>query len=657
MNTGNSLIGSVPVCEPCDTSCMPGFTAPSCPAGTNRGEVNDNKCQPCDPSQLPANANWTSGCEWICNNGFYYNSTGRVCTKCVHSCVGTGVFMNCQDQSPGYCITCDTIQTSSTKEFVTAIPWGNTCNKQTCSAAIAGQTWLNKTCSRFSDAVVLSCTRTCPAGISYMSSNCTLSSDSVCSPCTAALDGQLLLRNCTPTSDAQYSSCPLGQACSSGLVKQCVPPLVVGGGGLCVCPNATVVISGLQLNQTLTALTSASFAICTPIPCPDGSFPDARVDGCSLCSAPGSAPSVTLPGILGSAACACPPGYFLSEVFFCSFWHKTNMLNSDMFREQDVVYPMRCWPCGDLQCEPSTQRQTACPGGRCSAEPSCACQIPAGSVVVPRATGTCAFECDAGDGYVSVAEAPFTPAVWQGFPVYGGPFAQPSAVLNPSFGANDRLLPIGSDIILYTVGNRELWFTSRLAGGGAWSNTATQLPILEMTFLNHSNPQSRPGDLISIHILPHQPLDIFNGNERARGFWLLVVYNTTECEDITTTENRPCTILERFLIGTPQQMAGITTTYCNQCSREFCTVSVPWCAYYFGYTWGGSEFATKGSSMWQQVLATNSLTMSVTQRATEWLYWSAISSAASQSAVLVRYSAPLYTIPPINQVYDPVCCF
>ena len=256
-----------------------------------------------------------------------------------------------------------------------------------------------------------------------------------------------------------------------------------------------------------------------------------------------------------------------------------------------------------------------------------------------------------------MAEAPFTPAVWKGFPVYGGPFAQPSAVLNPSFGANDRLLPIGSDIILYTVGNRELWFMSRQSGSGAWSNTATKLPVLEMTFLNHSNPQSRPGDLISIHILPHQPLDIFNGNERARGFWLLVVYNTTECEDITTTENRPCTILERFLIGTPQQMAGITTTYCNQCSREFCTVSVPWCAYYFGYTWGGSEFATKGSSMWQQVLATNSLTMSVTQRATEWLYWSAISSAASRSAVLVRYSVPLYTIPPTNQVYDPVCCF
>ena len=635
LNVGLIQLGTRPTCAACDQTCSPGFITPNCPRGSvMRSKPDEAKCQPCT-NQLPAHANWTSGCDWVCDRGFYKGQQQQPqCVACVDTCNGTGVFIMCRGGYEGMCVVCDST-VRFIGQFYTAMPWDTTCSTATCSIATLGVTWRKKSCSKFSNTVLSHCTQVCGVG-TYKTANCSTTQDQTCAPCTAPADGQIYLTNCTQTSDASFGACPISLACYGGRAIPCSPPLIPDANGLCVCPPATTL-----------ALTGSS--LCVPIVCPQGTFPDPMVSGCSACSAPGTAGSVTTPGIMGREACSCSSGYFLQ--------HSPTT---------------RCWPCGNLQCDPNTQLQMACPGGYCASEPSCECQIPAGSIVTPYYTGTCTFACD-DSSYSPTPQASFVSRMWQGKPTTfcptfcptfyifnnlalfseaGGPlYAAQYSVITPISKPivhaydGDRVLPLGNDLIIYTVDNRELWYVFRNSSTSLWLNT--QMPILDLTFLNHNVStleMAREGNLVSIHILHHDPPDIVPSHG---GFWLLFVYNTTSCNGLTSVlPTIPCTFMERFVFATLDQLPNYDQY------KPFDTVCVLQRCLYYMNNWGGSVFAFDGDSRWTSVTSTNSLTILVTQQNSpvEYLYWGA--QTLGGSFVLAQYTAYIYTVMPTTLISD-----
>lgn len=359
----SSNLATLPLCEACATNCPPGTFPPSCAGGL---KPQDPACIACDASVLPKYAVWSKSstvlCAWECEAG-YYDLNG-LCTSClldVPACMGDDMYwMGCGISSRGTCRSCAAVACRDGYQFRVAPITDAFCQCQTCSGPpVPGVSFLLATCTPLSDAVIAQCS-TCPPRF-YVVSECTVWMDTQCAPCTPPVPGKLLVAGCGATSDARYTDCPLGWACDGTMsVRACDAPRIARS-GLCVCPPAYVEPD------------------CAPMTCPLGSYPDNRTGECASCDGSMLRSSVALaysrPGYVGLEACGCWPGYI-------------RILTAGV---------IACWPCGDLGCLHSVERQTPCDGFR-DTEPVCECAAGPGMALVANATldHLCAVECAPG---------------------------------------------------------------------------------------------------------------------------------------------------------------------------------------------------------------------------------------------------------------------
>ena len=278
------------------------------------------------------------------------------------------------------------------------------------------------------DTTLMPCTATC-AGGTYRAALCTLVSDTSCVACTSTPAGHVTTTQCNATTNTVWAACPAGKACYGGVVWDACPYPRYPSGGLCVCPNATVATSDA--------------APCLPITCPSGQYPDPDTDACRACTQPGFPEVQTVAGVVGLGACACAAGFFQRAI---------------------DAHTVRCWPCGELQCDAETQSQMQCYGGGSTREPTCECLLPAGAVATPG-SHYCTFQCAA--GYVSDPQASFDPIARVGTVLSIVNDTQGPQVLNFT-AAMKQALPVGRQHIFFVSRANELWLSTFNTTAGAW---------------------------------------------------------------------------------------------------------------------------------------------------------------------------------------------
>ena len=353
------VIGDLPTCRRCDTACAPGTFPPDCSDG---GTSGDGKCQPC-AAVLPLNAIWVRGCEWAPKRGYYTDGSGR-CLPCLpQPCANGTVFMGCHDFSAGGCRPC-TISCSSSTLYMLADIHMEQCSCVPCTTTTTATTYYSRNCTENADAFVTPCRSLCDPGF-YISKACSLFSDLQCKPCSVVPNGRLLLAPCTTRANVDHGPCPPDYACDgSDTPFKCPLDRVLTPAAICAC------------------LPAMSGPLCLPMTCPTGWYPDASINGCQGCTQSDSVGALTVGGVMGLQACACPPGYFIRS-----------------------AGPKRihCWPAGDMACNPRMQRQTVS-SGLTSEEPTCECGLGPGMraldfTLVP--SELCSAICQ--PGYTAVA--------------------------------------------------------------------------------------------------------------------------------------------------------------------------------------------------------------------------------------------------------------
>ena len=369
-NVGYINVGSdAPDCRPCTEVCGLGY---ACLGGIER------ICTPCDAllngaPAIPANAVWGQDCTWVCAPGYYYANGACVPCRLDQQCLDAAQrFMQCSGSSPGRCISIE-VSCVPGKTFLSFAVYSESAVCAPCTQATPNVSFVQAPCNSTADAQLGFCTHGgCPLGISYMIRPCTLTANIQCRACSVGTPGQRMLTPCTATQDATFGPCPANLSCDGSLVAVPCPSPRIALSGVCVCPPGMQPDGGQE---------------CAPIACPQGWYPSAS--NCSACGAQGM---MTLSGVMGLAACACPAGYFV----------------------QRSTSSITCWPCGDLTCDPRLQEQSACPGWTTD-EPECVCGTPPGAQVLDP--DTCTFACL--PDYTETPGANMTPGVgWsreQGF--------------------------------------------------------------------------------------------------------------------------------------------------------------------------------------------------------------------------------------------------
>jgi len=339
----------VPDCRPCSTVCGLGFACPYV-------SVSYRQCVPCSAlnqgQELPSHAVWGEDCTWECAPGFYNPPGTAICTACRldQQCIDPLMrFMACSGESPGRCVEVSPCVQGAT--FLHYQVFSSQAICRPCTSPTLDVTYVVHECTALEDTRLANCRTNCGEG-TYRVGNCTLTQDTQCAPCTAGQPGQLLLHACSPNADAEWGPCPQGFACNgSQFPVDCAPPTIAHE-GVCVCPAAM----------------RPSPGGCEPLSCAQGWYPNASLDACSPC---GDELAITLPGVVGPAACSCPPDFF----------------------GQPQAALITCWPCGDLVCDPLLQVQSPC-SGRSQQEPTCECLLPPGAQVVDH--DQCQLQCAPG---------------------------------------------------------------------------------------------------------------------------------------------------------------------------------------------------------------------------------------------------------------------
>jgi len=331
------VIGDLPKCHRCDTACVPGTYPPVCVGG---GTSGDGKCLPCTVT-LPLNAVWVSGCEWAPKRGYYTDGTGD-CLPCLaQACANGSMFMGCHDFSAGSCRPC-TISCASSKFFMRSDIHVDQCSCAQCTTSTA-TTYYSQNCTANADAFITPCRSLCETGF-YISKACSLYADLQCKPCSVVPNGRLLLAKCTTNANVDHGPCPRDYACDgSDTPFQCPADRVLTPASICAC------------------LSAMSGPLCLPITCPSGWYPDASINGCQSCTQSDSVGALTVPGVMGLAACVCPYGYFI---------------------RQSTPKLIHCWPAGDMACDSAVQRQTVS-SGLTNDEPTCECGLGPGMQALP----------------------------------------------------------------------------------------------------------------------------------------------------------------------------------------------------------------------------------------------------------------------------------
>ena len=277
------------------------------------------ECVSCSAALLPDGAQWTSSCNWTCNqNGYYSPPSASACIACPGALSPAAFcalpkqrYLGCNGASAGGCRPCNVA--CSTGTFLRADVYLDACTCQTCSAPKANVEFIERACTNTSNTVIAQCSK-CVDGVTFASTPCRPSADTVCQPCSFFANRQRLAP-CTAASDALFVTCPFSRACNGSDVNFACAPPTIAVDGVCVCPPATRLQSG---------------GGCAPIPCPAQMYPNPDTGTCTLCGGDSDL-VVSVPGILGIDACGCKKGYLRR-------WPN-------------------CWPCGDLGCNPALQRQ------------------------------------------------------------------------------------------------------------------------------------------------------------------------------------------------------------------------------------------------------------------------------------------------------------
>lgn len=349
-------------CQKCSVLCPPGYRPPRCPGGLPANSEGTTECIPCENPPSSQGAIWTAGCEWTCSQqGYYYSSSANECVACPvaaqkKNCVqNTFFYQGCNGQNVGTCRQCALLLANNSSALVVCTEphtylsteiYFDACACRRCSVPVIGSTFVSKKCTNISNTEFGICQKTCPSSNDFfMVRPCQANADIVCQKCTPPRPGRLLLSKCTPTSDALFAACPWGRACNGTEIHVACPSSSrfqrVAVDGICVCPPASSA--------------NSDDAECIPITCPPRMYPDAATGGCSSC---GNAPEIrSISNEMGfENACGCLPGYFRRLI------------------KTPNGFSLNCWPCGDLGCDPATQRQwPQCNDGFGKDEPSCQC--------------------------------------------------------------------------------------------------------------------------------------------------------------------------------------------------------------------------------------------------------------------------------------------
>ena len=397
-------------CLPCQTTCSPGWYPPDCPGGS--GRKTDGSCLPC-PNTLPTNAFWVSGCVWQCLPNTFRDPSKQQCISCFRtdlaiSCSNTMIgypansyeslypitnmymILGCKDDSPGKCVACNI--TCPSQNFIASEPYMDSCKCSPCTQPQPGSTYIVQNCTRVSDTILADCS-TCTIGKTFRKQACSTWQDTICHPCTPPVDGMLLKSFCDLTQDAIYIPCPSEKACDGSSSTFYCSSDKQAVNGKCVCKPGTQNNNGIET--------------CKPMLCPhQWMYPDPISGQCQNCTLETeSVQGVAVTGILGLAACGCPPGYFPTT-------------------QNPYIH---CWPCGDLGCVAGIQRQS-----ECSEFPTCQCAPGPGTRLQPQSgrVESCALQC--AEGYVPISSSSLAPGLYDRFGFYANVRPQTAILISQS---------------------------------------------------------------------------------------------------------------------------------------------------------------------------------------------------------------------------------
>ena len=399
------VIGDLPKCRRCATACIPGTYPPVCEGGVTLG---DGACLPC-MVPLPLHAVWVRDCDWSPKPGYYTDGNGH-CLPCLPTACDIGsVFMGCHDSSPGSCRPCE-ISCASSNYFIQSDMQMDQCSCVPCTL-VTGTEYYSRNCSVNADAYTTACNSQCDPGF-YIFKACSLFADLQCKPCSVVPNGRLLKFPCTAKADVDHGPCPAMYACDgSDTPFRCPLDRQLTPEGICGC------------------LPAMEGPLCLPMTCPSGYYPDQISKRCLTCTQTDSVAALTKAGVMGLAACTCPPSYF--------------------FRPAGSTR-IHCWPAGDLACDPRWQRQTPSLG-LSSDEPSCVCGLGPGMqaldfTLVP--SELCAATCEPGYTAVTAVDAALRDDF--GFLLLLDSTAMPPVIRPRAFAV------LGPDLLLLLAENGEL---------------------------------------------------------------------------------------------------------------------------------------------------------------------------------------------------------
>lgn len=337
-------------CKKCKTQaeCGAGWLAPVC--------SNTTECVPC--SAPPNGTRWSGyACNLTCieTEGVFYSSQQNACMPCTR-CNQGSYPAGCGASYGGTCQPCD-ITKCGQNQYTSARNCA--CKQCTTYFDVARPSFIVSDCTKSADTVFAPCSQACPPN-TFQASECYPRGDITCQPCSRPPAGVFIASACSPTSDAVFTQCPPTKACLDGAVVECNAKMTAVDGE-CRCAQG---YSNLSNH-------------CEPMVCPPKMFANPDTGRCASCGIDANIITTASPATIGlRATCGCAPGYF---------------------RRFDGG-TLACWPCGDLVCDPATQRQLpACDKFDDEDEPSCVCGRPPATA----AAAGCAFRC--ADGYDEAA--------------------------------------------------------------------------------------------------------------------------------------------------------------------------------------------------------------------------------------------------------------
>jgi len=527
-NVNPDASAPLPDCRPCIEVCGLGF---ACSA------ISDTfrDCTPCaelNPDHsLPENARWLPECTWQCVEGYYFSHYKNRCVACVPNQVcfsDNQRFMGCHGESAGQCTTVNLTACDGRNTYLHSEIHSIEATCAPCTKPLLNATYQVAPCTPTQDSQLRPCSTRCADGF-YIASECRLFSDIVCAPCTMGTLGQHMVEACGERSDARFEPCPSDGACDGTFTILPCPPPKIPHNGLCTCPPAM-----LEVNTT----TTTSGSGCVPIPCASGWYPNATSGTCSFC---GDDAAHTLPLRMGLEACACPQGFFI---------------------ERAHTQIIRCWPCGDLQCTPGLQRQSACPGDD-TAEPQCLCQIPPGAQLVD--SETCAFECAPNyEPAVSAATAAAAAAVtskrtpgWWAPSTFDAP-GPSSLIIQPRPPAMDDLVVVAPDLAV---------LATRLDDTALGLVYQGHVHALNASFMLIQGTRERLVSPVSLQLWASHLV-------RDR-FWIGFSFLTTLCAGVESPQLVECSTVEWVQISREGSCAS-THPYCTWVDAHDCT-ALPLC--------------------------------------------------------------------------------